>query len=61
MNDWLIDSNFFLHCHYHVDIWKTLFYELQSTDENILNHSENEIVELLLYMVVRNSISNKTV
>ena len=27
---------------------KTLFHELQSGDENILNQSDNEIVELLL-------------
>ena len=42
-------SHFFLHCHYHIDIRKTLFHELQSIDENILNQSDNEIMELLLY------------
>ena len=42
-------SHFFLHCHYFTDIRKTLFNELQSVDENILNQSDNEIVELLLY------------
>ena len=39
-------SHCFLHCHYHIDIRKTLFFELQSVDENILNQSVNEIVEL---------------
>ena len=43
-------SHFFLHCHYQNDIRKTLFHELQSVDENILNHSDNVIVELLLYV-----------
>ena len=42
-------SHFFLHCHYHIDIWKTLFHELQSVDEKILNQYDNEIVKLLLY------------
>ena len=40
---------FFLDSKYFTDIWKTLFNELQSIDENNLNHSVNEIVELLLY------------
>ena len=40
--------HFFLHCHYFTDVWKTLFSELQSFDKNILNYSDNEIVELLL-------------
>ena len=42
-------SHFFLHCHYHIDIRKTLFHELQSADENFLKQSDNEIVELFLY------------
>ena len=42
-------SHFLLHCHYFTDIRKTLFNELQSIDENILNQSNNETVELLLY------------
>ena len=42
-------SHFFWHCHYHIDICKTLFHELSSFDENILNQSDNEIIELLLY------------
>ena len=41
--------NFFLHCHYFIDIRKTLFHELQSVNKNILTQSDNEIVELLLY------------
>ena len=41
--------HFFLHCHYFTDIQKTLFHELQAVDKNILNQSDNEIVELLLY------------
>ena len=41
--------HFFLHCHYFTDIRKTLFHELQAVDKNILNQSDNEIVELLLY------------
>ena len=44
-------SYFFLHCHYHIDIHKTLFHELQLVDETILNQSDNEIVELLLYSI----------
>ena len=40
---------FFLHCHYFTDIRKTLFNQLQSVDENILNQSDHERVELLLY------------
>ena len=31
------------------DIQKTVVNELQSVDENILKHSDTEIVELLLY------------
>ena len=42
-------SDFFLHYYYYIDIWKTFVRELQSVDENILNQSDNEIVELLLY------------
>ena len=42
-------SHFFLHCHYFSDIWKTLFHELESVDKNMLNQSDNEIAELLLY------------
>ena len=42
-------SHFFLHCHYFTDIQKTLFHELRLVDENILNQSDNEIAELLLY------------
>ena len=42
-------SHFFLHCHYSIDIRKTFFHELQSANENMLNQSDNEIVELLLY------------
>ena len=42
-------SHFFLHCHYFIDIRKTLFHELRLVDENILNQSNNEIAELLLY------------
>ena len=42
-------SHFFLHCYFFIDIRKTLFNELQSVDENILNQSENDMVELLLY------------
>ena len=42
-------SHFFLQCHYFTDIRKTLFNELQWVDENILNQSDNEMVELLLY------------
>ena len=30
-------SHFFVYCHYHIDICKTLFHELHSVDENILN------------------------
>ena len=40
-------SHFFLHCHYFTDIRKTLFNELQSVGENILNQSDNKMVELL--------------
>ena len=36
-------SHFFLHCHYHIDIQKTFFYELQSFGGNILSESDNEI------------------
>ena len=39
----------FLHCHYFTDVRKTLFNEYQLVDESTLNHSDNEIVELLLY------------
>ena len=42
-------SHFFLHCHYFTDIRKTLLNELQLVDENILNQSDNETVELLRY------------
>ena len=42
-------SHIFLHCDCLIDIRKTFFNELQSVDENILNQSDNEIVELLLY------------
>ena len=42
-------SHFFLHCHYCIDIHKTLLHELQSVDENLLNLPDNEIRELLLY------------
>ena len=42
-------SHFFLHCHYHIDIWKTLFQELHSVDDNILNQSDYGILKLLLY------------
>ena len=42
-------SHLFLHCCYYIDVWKTLSHDLQSVDENILNQSDNEIVELLLY------------
>ena len=42
-------SHFFLHCYYHIDIRKTLSHELNSDDENILNQSDNEIVQILLY------------
>ena len=41
--------HFFLHYHYFTDIRKNLFNELESVDENILNQSDNEMVELLLY------------
>ena len=41
-------SHFFLHCHYHKDIRKTLFHELPLVDENILNQSDHEIVLLVL-------------
>ena len=40
-------SHFFLNCHYQIDVRETLFHELQSIDENILNQSDNEIVEVL--------------
>ena len=42
-------SQFFWHCHYFPDIRKILFNELQSADKNILNQSNNEMVELLPY------------
>ena len=42
--------HFFLHCHYFTDIQKTLFHEVELVDENILNPSDNEIAELLLYV-----------
>ena len=42
-------SHFLLHCNSFTDIRKTLFNELQSFDENILNQSDNEMVEILLY------------
>ena len=42
-----------LHCHYFRDIRKTLFNELQSVDENILNQSDHEMVELLLYFSIK--------
>ena len=51
--------HFFLRCHYHIDIRKTFFYELQSDNGNILNQSDNEIVET--FMVVQNLISNRTI
>ena len=41
--------HFFLRCHSFTDIRKTLFHELQLVDENILNQSDNETAELLLY------------
>ena len=41
-------SHFGLHCHYFTDIGKTLLNELQSVDENILNQSDNEMVEYSL-------------
>ena len=41
-------SHFFLLFHYHIDIRKT-FHELQSVDENILNQSGNEMVQLYLH------------
>ena len=50
---------FFLHCQYFTDIWKTLFHELQSVDENSLNQSDNEIAELLLYGSI-NLYTNRT-
>ena len=42
-------SHFLLHCHYFTDIRKTRFRELRLVDENILNQSDNEIPEVLLY------------
>ena len=42
-------SHFYLHCHYFTDIRKTLFHELRLVDENILNQSDNEIAEVILY------------
>ena len=42
-------SHFFLYRHYFTDITKTLFNELQSVDQNILNQSDNETVEILFY------------
>ena len=42
-------SHFLLHYHYFTDIRKTLLNALQSVDENILNQSDNETVELLIY------------
>ena len=41
--------HFFTHCHYFTDIRKTFFHELQLVDKNILNQSDKEITELLLY------------
>ena len=38
----------FLHCHYFLDIRRTFFNEKLSIDEDTLNQSDNEIVELLL-------------
>ena len=48
---WKIETvpHFVLHRHYFIDIWKTFFHELQSVDKNVLNQSDNEIVELLFY------------
>ena len=42
-------SYFFLRCYYFTDIQRTLFSELLSVEKNILNQSDNKIVELLLY------------
>ena len=41
--------HFSLDYHYHIDLHRTLFHELQSVDGNILNQSDNETVELFLY------------
>ena len=40
--------DFFMHFHYFTDIRKTFFNEKVSVEENTLNQSDNEIVELLL-------------
>ena len=71
IKDWFVNSctlqvepvsHFFLHCHYFTDIRKTLFNELQSVDENILNQTDNETVELpYFFMVGINLNSNRTV
>ena len=42
-------SHFFLHCHYFTCIRSTLFSEFQSVDANIVQFSDNAIVDLLLY------------
>ena len=42
-------SYFILHCHYFIDIRKTLSHELQSVDKNILNQFDNKRAKLLLY------------
>ena len=43
-------SHFFLHCHHFINIRATLLDDLQSVDRNIASFSDNELVDLLLYV-----------
>ena len=54
--------DFFLHCHYFTDIWKTFFNGKLSVDGNTLNQSDNEIwnCKTTFLMVIKNLNSNRT-
>lgn len=41
--------HYFLHCHHYTALRETLFNDLKLIDETILNLTDNEKVELLLY------------
>ena len=43
-------SHFFLHCHHFTNIRATLQDDLQSVNRNIPSFSDNELVDLLLYV-----------
>ena len=54
-------KHFFLHCHHYTNIRRTLLNTVEMIDESILNVSDDDLIEILLFGNCKFSLTNSSI